>query len=186
MVAWMVRPNPIAPAQRRGWRFAARNKANVALLAAQRWCDGFEMRKTNPEPAKMAACGGGWRPAVVTKPSQWASPGACKSAERTRAVGRGIRKPRERTHGVSAAAPGPRERSHGHRDGKDCTDRRNYVIVGPQRGGARSGETKPRFWGEEGIAAIGGVLPTAGGHFRVVSAGRLSVHRAGGIGAVPS
>ncbi len=127
---------PDRPAQRRTWRCAARETKPMLPYwqhSGARPASKCAKRTQNLPKWRLIAADGGprrWRnKANGLRRVVW------KAAERTQAVGRGIRKPRERTHGVSTATPRPPERTDGSRGGKDCIDRRNYVIAGLQREG---------------------------------------------------
>ncbi len=173
---------PDRPAQRRQSRpRRARNEPNAAVMAAKPGGTGFEIRETNPEPAKMAATGGGWEPAAATKQSQ--RPSLRTGSPRNEPTGSAERSEIARTNPRSQRRDTwtreTKPRSSGWK-GLHQSDESHHRHAA--KGGA-SRQNKATIIGEEGIAPIGGILPTSGGSFRVARGGRRSVHRVGGIGA---
>jgi hypothetical protein len=170
---------PDRPAQRRGCRTPAREtKPRLPYWQLGGGGTTLKCAKRTPEPAKMAACAGGWRTAAVAKQSQWASPGAWRSAKRTQGVGRELRKSLERTPGVSAS----------HLNGANEATIAGLEGIAPiggmtsspgRKGTASIWRKKATTLGKEWIITIGGTAPTPGGN-RSGPPGRETSGRPGG------
>jgi hypothetical protein len=143
-----------------------------------RGCTAFEIRKTNPRSAKLAAHCGARGPAAVAKRTQWAP----------------LRRRNLRNEPMRSAERSGKRANEPAEPAAWRPDRANEPTVGAVArmapiGGIASSPRRTEsganrlniatMIGQEGIAAIGGIVPASGDKVGVARAGRRSAHSGG-------